>query len=165
MATIKVANSDDTPQSASLFTSQISSSNLDFTLNRLKLHLVQNLVKKVKVLSGPLPPLVPLPLPILCPHHTFLASLILTSMFTQDQCYSNKAWAKLSGLPPREISRCKHTLGDALDWRLWVGKTLLEVQWLHHHPTMLWSGVRVMGNYSQATCKLRIRVLLDSACN
>src|ERR1700683_4796079 len=52
MATMKVADSDDTLQSASLFTSQISSSNPDFTLNRLKSHLVQNLVKKVKVLSG-----------------------------------------------------------------------------------------------------------------
>ena len=41
MATMKVADSDDAPQSASLFTSQISSSNPDFTLNRLKLHLVQ----------------------------------------------------------------------------------------------------------------------------
>src|SRR6202050_447238 len=85
MATMKVADSDDAPQSASLFTSQISSSNLDFTLNRLKLHLVQNLVKKVKVLSGPLPPLVPLPSPILCPRHTFLVSLILTLQFTQDR--------------------------------------------------------------------------------
>src|SRR6202050_3841881 len=51
MATV-VVDSDDTPQSASLFTSQISSSNPDFTFNRLKLRLVQNLVKKVKVLSG-----------------------------------------------------------------------------------------------------------------
>src|ERR1700683_1349310 len=41
----------------------------------------------------------------------------------------------------------------------------LEVQWLHHCPTVLWSGVRAMGNYSQATCKTRIRVLLDSACH
>src|SRR6202453_4842837 len=52
MAAMKVVDSDDVPQSASQFTSQISSSNLDFTLNRLKSHLVQNLVKKVKVLSG-----------------------------------------------------------------------------------------------------------------
>jgi len=86
MATMKVADCDDTPQSASLFTSQISSSNLDFTLNRLKLHLVQNLVKKVKVLSGHLPPPVTLPSPILCPRHTFLVSLILTLQFMQDWC-------------------------------------------------------------------------------
>ena len=98
-------------------------SNPDFALNGLKLHLVKNLIKKPKVPSGPLPSLVPLPLPLLCPHCTFLASLILASKFTQDRCYSNKAWAKLSRLPPHEISCCEHTLGDAFKWHLWVGKT------------------------------------------
>lgn len=73
--------------------------------------------------SPPLPPLPPLPSPLLCPRRAFLAALILASKFTQDRCYSNKAWAKLSGLPPREIGRCERALGDALDWRLWVGKT------------------------------------------
>lgn len=63
-----------------------------------------------------------LPSPLLCPRRAFLASLILASKFTQDKCYSNRAWAKLSGLPPREISRCERALGEALDWRLWVGK-------------------------------------------
>ncbi|EEB98355.1 hypothetical protein MPER_02150, partial [Moniliophthora perniciosa FA553] len=53
----------------------------------------------------------------------FLASLILASKFTQDKCYSTRAWAKLSGLPPREIGRCERALGDALEWRLWVGKS------------------------------------------
>ncbi|KAJ7079115.1 hypothetical protein B0H15DRAFT_522011 [Mycena belliarum] len=65
----------------------------------------------------------PLPSPLLCPRRAFLASLILASKFTQDKCYSNRAWAKLSGLPAREIGRCERALGDALDWRLWVGKT------------------------------------------
>ncbi|KZP20480.1 hypothetical protein FIBSPDRAFT_670601, partial [Athelia psychrophila] len=55
-----------------------------------------------------------------CLCRTFQASLMLASKFTQDRCYSNKAWAKLSGLPPREIGRCKCALGDALDWRLWL---------------------------------------------
>ncbi|KAJ7202927.1 Choline/Carnitine o-acyltransferase-domain-containing protein [Mycena rebaudengoi] len=32
----------------------------------------------------------------------------------QDKCYSNCAWAKLSGLPAREIGRCEHTLGDTV---------------------------------------------------
>ncbi|KAG6920284.1 hypothetical protein DXG01_005053 [Tephrocybe rancida] len=72
---------------------------------------------------GPtLPSLPPLPSPLLCPRRAFLASLILASKFTQDKCYSNRAWAKLSGLPPREIGRCERALGEALDWRLWVGK-------------------------------------------
>ncbi|KAJ3765941.1 hypothetical protein FB446DRAFT_608510, partial [Lentinula raphanica] len=45
---------------------------------------------------------------------TFLASL--TS--TQDECYSNQAWAIPSGLPPRAVGRCERALGDALYWRL-----------------------------------------------
>lgn len=69
-----------------------------------------------------------LPSPLLCPRRTFLASVILASKFSQDKCYSNRAWAKLSGLPPREIGRCERALGQALGWRLWVGKTLLSSQ-------------------------------------
>lgn len=42
----------------------------------------------------------------------------------QDRSYSNKAWAKLAGLAPREIGRCERALGEALEWRLWVGKGL-----------------------------------------
>ncbi|KAJ7156725.1 hypothetical protein C8R46DRAFT_834435, partial [Mycena filopes] len=65
----------------------------------------------------------PLPSPLLCPRRAFLASLILASKFTQDKCYSNCAWAKLVDLPACEIGRWERALGDALDWRLWVGKT------------------------------------------
>ncbi len=67
-----------------------------------------------------------LPSPLLCPRRAFLASLILASKFFQDKCYSNRAWAKLSGLPPREIGRCERALGQALEWRLWVGKSSLQ---------------------------------------
>jgi len=63
------------------------------------------------------------PSPLLCPRRTFLASLILASKFMQDKCYSNRAWSKLSGFPARELSCCERALGDALNWRLWVGKT------------------------------------------
>lgn len=75
-----------------------------------------------KTPSPPLPPLPPQPSPLLCPRRTFLACLILASKFMQDRSYSNKAWAKLAGLPPREIGRCERALGEALEWRLWVGK-------------------------------------------
>ncbi|KAF9653202.1 hypothetical protein BDM02DRAFT_3071137, partial [Thelephora ganbajun] len=68
------------------------------------------------------PPEPLIPSPLLCPRRTFLASLILASKFLQDRCYSNRAWAKLSGLSPREVGRCEKALGDALEWRLWVGK-------------------------------------------
>lgn len=60
--------------------------------------------------SAPLPPLPPLPNPLLCPRRTFLAAVILASKFTQDKCFSNKAWARLAGLPAREISRCERAL-------------------------------------------------------
>ncbi|TFY69155.1 hypothetical protein EVJ58_g575 [Rhodofomes roseus] len=42
----------------------------------------------------------------------------------QDRSYSNRAWAKLAGLPPREIGRCERAVGNVLEWRLWVGKDL-----------------------------------------
>jgi len=79
--------------------------------------------QKPKPPTPPVTPLPPLPSPLLCPRRAFLASLILASKFTQDKCYSNRAWAKLSGLPAREIGRCERALGEALEWRLWVGKT------------------------------------------
>ncbi|KAJ3765484.1 hypothetical protein FB446DRAFT_655244 [Lentinula raphanica] len=79
-------------------------------------------LKKSKAPSPSLSPLPSLPSPLLCPRRAFLASLILASKFMQDECYSNRAWAELSGLPPREVGRCERALGDALDWRLWVGK-------------------------------------------
>jgi hypothetical protein len=44
--------------------------------------------RKMKSPSPPLEPLSPLPSPLLCPRHAFLASLILASKFTQDKCYS-----------------------------------------------------------------------------
>jgi len=88
-----------------------------------------------------------LPSPLLCPRRAFLASLILASKFSQDKCYSNRAWAKLSGLPPREVGRCERALGQALDWRLWVGKSspmsstttlpVRAVQKCHSEPSIL----------------------------
>jgi hypothetical protein len=82
-----------------------------------------NMEKKVRSYPEDLPSLPPLPSPLLCPRRAFLASLILASKFMQDKCYSNRAWAKLAGLPAREIGRCERALGEALEWRLWVGKT------------------------------------------
>ena len=76
-----------------------------------------------KIPPKPTTPLPLLPSPLLCPRRTFLAALILASKFLQDRCYSNRAWAKLSGLSPREVGRCERALGEALEWRLWVGKS------------------------------------------
>jgi hypothetical protein len=66
---------------------------------------------------------VPLPSPLLCPRRTFLASIILASKFTQDRCYSNKAWANSRDFHLARSDVVKRALGDALEWRLWVGKT------------------------------------------
>ncbi|KAG8861692.1 hypothetical protein FRB96_002649 [Tulasnella sp. 330] len=60
--------------------------------------------------------------PLLDARRTFLAALVLATKFIQDKAYSNKAWAKLSGLAGREVGRCERALGGALGWRLWVGK-------------------------------------------
>ncbi|KZS98445.1 hypothetical protein SISNIDRAFT_481183 [Sistotremastrum niveocremeum HHB9708] len=72
--------------------------------------------------EAPGTPLPPLPSPLLCPRRTFMASLLLATKFVQEKSYSNRAWAKLCGIAPREVSRCERTLGEALGWRLWVGK-------------------------------------------
>jgi len=76
--------------------------------------------------SQPSTPLPPLPSPLLCPRRAFMGALVLSAKFVQDKCYSNRAWAKLCGLPAREVSRCERALGDALGWRLWVGKDSLS---------------------------------------
>jgi hypothetical protein len=60
--------------------------------------------------------------PHLDPRRSFLATLVITTKFLQDRAYSNKAWAKLSGLPAQEIGRCECALGGALGWRVWAGK-------------------------------------------
>ncbi|KAJ7468224.1 hypothetical protein FB451DRAFT_1401465 [Mycena latifolia] len=71
----------------------------------------------------PLSSLILLFSPLLCPRRAFLASLILASKFTAGQMPSSHAWAKLAGLPTREIGRWERCPRRALDWRLWVGKT------------------------------------------
>jgi len=52
-------------------------------------------------------------------------ALVLAAKLVQDKCYSNRTWAKLCGLSPREVGRCERALRDALDWRLWVGREML----------------------------------------
>jgi len=55
-----------------------------------------------------------------------MGALVLAAKFVQNKCYSNRAWAKHCGIPPREISSCERALGDALDWRLWVEREELS---------------------------------------
>ncbi|CAA7261674.1 unnamed protein product [Cyclocybe aegerita] len=105
MKTVRVMDQDQDEQDATLDVDIQSTSS--------------SLIVEPSIAEGPSSTL---PSPLLCPRRAFLASLILASKFSQDKCYSNRAWAKLSGLPPREIGRCERALGQALDWRLWVGK-------------------------------------------
>jgi hypothetical protein len=82
---------------------------------------------------------VPLPSPLLCPRRTFLTSIILASTFTQDRCYSNKAWVKLSGLP-REIERRKRALGMLLNGAYGLVRLPLAVH--RRRSTAPWSEAR-----------------------
>ena len=105
IATVQVIDSDDAPQAALSFTTQLSLVNLDFALNSLKSHLVQDLAMKPKILSCPLSPSILLLSLLSCFYHTFLALLILVSKFTQDWCSPNKAWAKVLGLQYYHLTR------------------------------------------------------------
>ncbi len=42
--------------------------------------------------------------PVLCGRRMFLASLVAASKYLQDRNYSNRAWARISGLPVNEIN-------------------------------------------------------------
>ncbi|KAG8697003.1 hypothetical protein FRC08_006792 [Ceratobasidium sp. 394] len=68
------------------------------------------------------------PSPLIDPRRTFLASLVLASKFLLDKAFSNKAWARLSGLEALEVGKCERALGTALNWRLWVGRGLLRMR-------------------------------------
>lgn len=60
--------------------------------------------------------------PLLCPRRAFLAALVLAHKFLHDRVYSNRAWAKVSGLDVKEIGRGELALASMLDWNLWVGR-------------------------------------------
>lgn len=83
--------------------------------------------------------------PLLDARRTFLSSLVLATKFIQDKAYSNKAWAKLSGLASKEVGRCERALGGALQWRLWLGKDIGKNSIRSRSPVAdkaesLWSG-------------------------
>ncbi|KAF7376312.1 hypothetical protein MSAN_00046600 [Mycena sanguinolenta] len=117
---------------------------------------------QAKIVGNPTAP-APLPSPLLCPRRAFLASLILASKFTQDKCYSNRAWAKLSGLPAREIGRCERALGDALDWRLWVGKTPVASHSGAPSPTTTSIAAAPVASSSRSVVRCRSEVILPAS--
>ncbi|KAG9092975.1 hypothetical protein FRC06_011719 [Ceratobasidium sp. 370] len=66
------------------------------------------------------------PSPLIDPRRTFLASLVLASKFLLDKAFSNKAWAKLSGLEALEVGKCERALVKARN-RLSFNRTSLLI--------------------------------------
>lgn len=58
--------------------------------------------------------------PILCGRRTFLSALISASKFLQDRNYSNRAWARISGLPVGEINANERAFLSLVGWELWL---------------------------------------------
>ncbi|GAA5874415.1 hypothetical protein JCM16303_005846 [Sporobolomyces ruberrimus] len=56
--------------------------------------------------------------PLLCGRRMFLASLISASKYLQDRNYSNRAWAKISGLEIKEINSNERAFLELVEWEL-----------------------------------------------
>ncbi|GAA5983471.1 hypothetical protein JCM10908_000299 [Rhodotorula pacifica] len=56
--------------------------------------------------------------PVLCGRRMFLAALISASKYLQDRNYSNRAWAKISGLPVGEINGNERAFLKVVDFKL-----------------------------------------------
>lgn len=59
---------------------------------------------------------------LLDPRRVLLAAMVLAHKFHLDKTWTNKAWAKVSGLEPREVGRCERQVAIALGHRLWAGR-------------------------------------------
>ena len=59
--------------------------------------------------------------PVLCGRRMFLASLIAASKFLQDRNYSNRAWARISGLPVNEINVNERAFLNMMQFQLHLG--------------------------------------------
>ena len=120
MAAVKVVDSDDEPPCGS-FTGQLLSSNPISVVSKRTLCRNPTRSPKYRLVLCLLWRL------YLRPSSAPAALFSRLSYSHRNSCRidstPNKAWAKLSGLPARKIGRCERGLGDALEWRLWVGKT------------------------------------------
>lgn len=61
--------------------------------------------------------------PILCGRRMFLASLIAASKFLQDRNFSNRAWAKISGLSVVEINTNERAFLGLMDFKLFLSSS------------------------------------------
>ena len=158
MATVKVVDSDNAPRDVLSFTSQLATSNPDFTLRGLKSHLVQNLVKKPKVPVGPLPLLVPPFTPSLPPSH--LSRVSHTCYLHQNSC---KICATLTRPGPNSwdfllvrSDVASVPWGTLLNGAYGLVRLPLAVQ--RHCPTTLWLEARVMESLLQTVAHVKQRV-------
>lgn len=55
----------------------------------------------------------------------FLAAIVVASKFLQDRTYSNRTWAKISGLTAREIEQLERVFLRTIQYNLYVS----EAQW------------------------------------
>ncbi|KAG0047778.1 hypothetical protein BGZ83_007238 [Gryganskiella cystojenkinii] len=70
---------------------------------------------------------------IYCGRRTFLAALMVASKYLQDRNYSNKAWAKISGLSIKEINANELIFLKLIDYSLFVS----------HDTFMRWTALLV----------------------
>ncbi|KAG0339933.1 hypothetical protein BG004_006610 [Podila humilis] len=70
---------------------------------------------------------------IYCGRRTFLAALMVASKYLQDRNYSNRAWAKISGLSIKEINANELIFLKIIDYSLFVS----------HETFMRWTGLLV----------------------
>ncbi|KAF9930875.1 hypothetical protein FBU30_011164 [Linnemannia zychae] len=70
---------------------------------------------------------------IYCGRRTFLAALMVASKYLQDRNYSNKAWAKISGLSIKEINANELIFLKLIDYSLFVS----------HETFMRWTALLV----------------------
>ncbi|KAF8602333.1 hypothetical protein BDV93DRAFT_402235, partial [Ceratobasidium sp. AG-I] len=52
------------------------------------------------------------------PRRLLLAALMLSTKLLHDHAPNNRAWARVCGLPPRDVGACERALCQALDWKL-----------------------------------------------
>ena len=76
----------------------------------------------------------------------FLAAVIVASKYLQDRNYSNRAWAKISGLPVKEINANEFFFLKVANYKLYVGDALYK----------RWSGVLL--NHVMATVSVSATV-------
>ncbi|KAG0215468.1 hypothetical protein BGX31_000834, partial [Mortierella sp. GBA43] len=90
---------------------------------------------------------------IYCGRRTFLASLMVASKYLQDRNYSNKAWAKISGLSIKEINSNELIFLKLIDYSLFVS----------HETFMRWTALLVAHGQEATRKFLQTSTTADAA--